>query len=101
MLYEVITRELLTENRVLFAVGDVDASRDEHGVRVSDVYEPADAPRALAGQVHIELGRDADVGALAELVQRHKGDRPLLFSLSPEPGLRVAVRAEESFGVDP
>jgi len=94
-------RELLTENRVLFAVGDVDASRDEHSVRVSDVYEPADAPRALAGEVHLELGPDADVAALAELVREHRGDRPLLFSLSPEPGLRVAVRAEEAFAVDP
>jgi DNA polymerase-3 subunit alpha len=94
-------RELLTENRVLFAVGDVDASRDEHSVRVSDVYEPADAPRALAGTVQLRLPTDIDVPALVELVRGHKGDRPLLFSMAPEPGLNVAVRAEEAFAVDP
>jgi len=94
-------RDKLTENRVLFAVGDVDASREEHGVRVFDVHEPADAPRALAGQVRVNLLPDTDVKALLDLVRAHKGDRPLLFSLSPEPGLRVAVRAEDAFGVDP
>jgi len=96
-------RDVLADNRVLFFAGDVDAAREEHSVRVSEVIEPGDAPRELCGVVQFEL---ADAGPLAEiraLVDRHRGDRPrpVAFSLRPEPGLRVVVRADERAGVDP
>jgi DNA polymerase-3 subunit alpha len=93
-------RELMTENRVLFAVGDVDAAREEHSVRVSDVYEPHEAPQALASQVSVRLPADADVPALLELVRAHKGERGLLLTVRTDDGLRVAIRPEEAYGVD-
>ena len=94
-------RELLTENRVLFFVGDVDATRDENSVRVNDVHLPEEATRALAGMVQFNLTDDIEISDVHDLLREHKGERAVLFALSPEPGLRVAVRADTSFGVDP
>ncbi|MHC4953515.1 MAG: DNA polymerase III subunit alpha [Planctomycetota bacterium] len=94
-------RELLTENRVLFFVGDVDASRDECSVRVADVHVPEEATRALAGMIQLDLTDQINIPDVEDLLREHKGDRPVLFALTPEPGLRVAIRADLAFGVDP
>ncbi len=94
-------RELLTENRVLFFVGDVDATRDENSIRVNDVHLPEEATRALAGLVQFNLIDGIEISDIEDLLREHKGERAVLFALSPEPGLRVAVRADTAFGVDP
>jgi len=93
-------RELLTENRVLFFAGDVDASRDEASVRVSDVYLPEHATRELAGTVHVALAEDISLMDAEDLIREHKGNRPLLFVLTSEAGLRIAIRADEAYNVD-
>jgi len=71
-------RDLLTENRVLFFVGDVDGSRDECSVRVSDVYLPEHATRELAGMVQVALAEDISLMDVQDLIREHKGSRPLL-----------------------
>jgi len=106
-------REKLAESEVLICTGDVDTSREEVCVRVDDAFTPEEAPRELAGSVQIDL--DGQVGAdggdglapgaaledIRELLVRHKGERPVLLTLHPEPGLRVAVRAERGLAIDP
>jgi DNA polymerase-3 subunit alpha len=94
-------REVLADGRVLFFSGDVDASREETSLRVSAVHTPEEAPRELAGSVHIRLGEGTPLQELAELVRRHRGARPLVLAFSPEADLRVAVRAEERFSGSP
>jgi len=96
-------RDQIEENRVLFFRGDVDASREEVCVRVNEVFEPEAAPRALAGLVLLHLDRtDADhLRAVRESLERHSGDRPVLLSVEPQKGLRVLMRADAAFGVDP
>ncbi len=96
-------REKLVDAAVLICTGDVDTSRDEVNVRIDNAYTPDEAPRKLAGSVQIDIdGLDtANLTDLRELFVRHKGDRPVVLTLRPEPGLKVAVRAEESIRVDP
>ena len=96
-------RDQVTENRVLFFRGDVDASREEVCVRVNEVFEPETAPRALAGLVLLHLDRtDVDhLRLVRESLERHRGDRPVLLSVEPQAGVRVLMRADAAFSVDP
>ncbi len=96
-------REELADNRVFFFVGDLDASREEPSVRISALHAPADAPRVLAAIVQIRLGADGEgmLGALKELLRRHRGRCPVQLLLSPAPGLRVTVRAGPGYQVEP
>jgi DNA polymerase-3 subunit alpha len=94
-------RDLLAENEVLFFRGDVDASRETASVRVGEVFAPEEAPRALADSVLLNLP-ETDPERLGELRRRiegYAGDRPLQLSLTPEPGVRVLLRAD--LGVHP
>ena len=94
-------RELLKENEVLFCAGDLDAAREEVCVRVHAAYRPAEAARKLAGQVQVNIADESQLPQLLEVVERHRGDRPLMIGVSPEPGVHVIVRADRRHGVDP
>jgi hypothetical protein len=88
---------------VLFFSGDLDASRDEVSVRVNTVLTPEEAPHALTGSVHLDLGGDPGElpGKIRAVAERHRGTCPILMTLAPESGLSVVVRAGKSFTVDP
>ncbi len=96
-------RDRLAENQVFFCVGDVDASREEICLRVNELIAPADAPRELSGQIRIDVSDGVDLGALRALLDRSRGEHPVPVSLAltPEPGLRVLIRADDAVGVEP
>jgi len=94
-------RALVAENRVLYFEGDVDASREEVSVRIQSLVAAEDAPRLLAEGVRVDIPASTDVAALARVVARHGGDRPLLLALSPEPAWKIGVRAGSRFRVTP
>jgi DNA polymerase III alpha subunit len=94
-------RGQLADNRVLFFEGDVDTSREEVSVRVHGVHTPEEAPRALTERVRIEVTATTDLTRLASVLARHRGERPMLLSLSPEPSLRIDVRTGGRFSVAP
>jgi len=94
-------RELLVDNAVVFCAGDIDGSREETSVRVDRIYRPEEAARELAGMVQINLADDVDLKALREVVDAHKGTRPLLFRLEPEKDIQLITRADRRVTVDP
>jgi len=96
-------RDRLSENRVFFFVGDVDAAREEVSVRVSEIYDPKEAPRALAASVQLRVEGEASalLPELKALVRRHAGDRPIVLLLAAAPRLWVAVRAGPAYAVCP
>jgi DNA polymerase III alpha subunit len=94
-------REKLVVNKTLFFAGDVDASREETCIRVHAVYRPREAPHELAGMVQVRLPDHAPVKDLREILGHYHGERPVLLSMEPEPGLHLTVRAGKALGVDP
>jgi len=94
-------RGLLAENEVLFCTGDVDASREDVSLRVEALYRPEEAARELAGLVLLELAADVPLEDVGRVLAAHRGTRPVVFSLRPEAGLEVLVRADDALRVDP
>ncbi len=88
-------RNVVKPDAILFLRGEVDRRREEPSLRVSDVITVEQAHEKLTTHVVLRLSEattdDAVLQALAEVVKRHEGDKPVYIDMSTSDGMVVTV----------
>jgi DNA polymerase-3 subunit alpha len=98
-------RELLTVNRAILVVGEVNAGEDKPKLFPQEILPLDDAPRRYTKQVHLRLhtGRldAARLEAVRELAAAHPGKCPLFLCFVHPAGEVVFLETHERFAVMP
>jgi DNA polymerase-3 subunit alpha len=99
------SRELLTLNRAILVVGEVNTGDDKPKIFPQEILPLEDAPRAYTKQVHLRLHTahlsPQSLEAIRELVASHAGKCPLFLCFVQPGGELVFIEAHERFGVTP
>jgi len=98
-------RELLTPNRAVLVVGEVNTGEDKPKIFPQEILPLEDAPKRFTKQVHFRLHtahlKPEHLEAVRELVEAHRG-KCRLFLCFVRPGGEVAfVETHENFSVTP
>ncbi len=98
-------RELLTPNRAILVVGEVNLGEDKPKLFPQEIMPLEDAPRRYTRQVHFRLHTaqlaPARLDELFELALTHRGKCPLYLCFMQPGGEVVFVEAHERFAVLP
>jgi DNA polymerase III subunit alpha len=96
---------LLTPNRALLVVGEVNNSEDKPKIFPQEILPLADAPRKFTKQVHLRLHtahlKPEGLDAISALAGRHRGRVPLILCFRRPAGEVVFVETNERFAVAP
>jgi DNA polymerase-3 subunit alpha len=92
-------RPLIAPERVVFVTGRVDRKREDPSLRVSEMFDLAEAPARLAGSVlvcfrHAPATREK-LDRLRALADTHAGDTPLFLELVTPQRMRVTIRCQK------
>jgi len=98
-------RDLLGEERMVFVRGRVDRRREQPELDVKEVVPMEQAVERLSASAELRLdcsSLDADqLERLGELLQAHKGDRPLYLVLTNLEGRKVYARSGRAWSIRP
>ncbi len=98
-------RDLLTLNRAILVVGEVNTGDDKPKVFPQEIMPLEDAPRRYTRQVHLRLHtahlKPEDLDAVRELVAAHPGKCPLFLCFVRPTGEAVFIETHERFYVTP
>lgn len=97
--------ELITEDAIAFFKGRIDLSREEPGIKVSEVISVEKALASLSRFLSVRLDEDrasADkLNALRAMLERHPGSCPVVLELVSSSGERTQIRTASRFSVTP
>ncbi|MGA3142128.1 MAG: DNA polymerase III subunit alpha [Verrucomicrobiota bacterium] len=98
-------RELLTPNRAILVVGEVNTGDDRPKIFPQEIMPLEDAPRRFTRQVHLRLHtahlKPEQLESVRELVAAHPGKCPLLLCFMRPGGEVIFVDTNERFSVMP
>jgi DNA polymerase III subunit alpha len=98
-------RELLTLNRAILVVGEVNTGDDKPKLFPQEILPLEDAPRRFTKQVHLRLHsahlKPEDLDAVRDLVAAHSGKCSLFLCFMRPTGEAVFIETHERFCVTP
>lgn len=101
--YERFRSEVRDDN-ICFVRGSVDRTGEKPSLIVTHIFSLAQAPRELTRSVVLKLvtgvHQEADLDAIARLLQRAKGRTPVYLQFADPLGRRAWFRVSEAFWVD-
>jgi DNA polymerase-3 subunit alpha len=98
-------RELLTQNRALLVIGEVNTGEDKPKIFPQEIMPLEDAPKKYTRQVHLRLQMahltPAHIEQIRDLLAAHSGKCPLLLCFMRPAGGVIFVDTNERFSVTP
>ena len=95
--------EKVVDDAICFVRAEVDTSRDEVGLIVTDIIDLERAPRELSGTLVVRVDAQTQgpecIERLANVFRGRPGNSPVFLEISAEDGLRARMRVGDQFAV--
>ncbi len=98
-------RDLIVEDKMVFIKGRVDLFNDEPQLKIDEVIPIGEAVSELSTSVKIRLSsrdlNDNRFDEIADLLNTHKGDCPVFFSVDTEDKKQIYLKCSKKYSVQP